>query len=46
MAAFNGYRVKDRTAKVAKRKQAIKKNGVSMRNFQVDLAAKAQRGKA
>jgi hypothetical protein len=42
MAAYAGFRVKDRTAKLAKKQKAIKKNGVSMRNFQVERAAKAQ----
>jgi len=44
MAAFNGYRVKDRTAKLAKKRDAMKVNGQSMKRLLVDRAANAQLG--
>ena len=42
MASYAGYRVKDRTSKLERKKKVIKKNGVSMRNYEVERAARAQ----
>jgi hypothetical protein len=40
------YKVKDRSAKIAKRKARMPMNGVAFKRLLIDRAAKAQQGKA
>ena len=45
VAAYGGYKVKDRTAKVTKRRNRMPVNGVAMKRLLIDRAAKAQNRK-